>query len=119
VLWFVITVTYFVLFINMTRVFFKHVWNFEIRNPKSETISNDKNSKPENDMVRQMLIVSRLRPRLEFRTFGHLILGFVSACPGATYLDDSAAHVSRVWARDFDIRISDFLRTCLVPACST
>ncbi len=39
-------------------------------------------------------------------SFGHLNfedLEFVSACPGATYLDDSAAHVSQVWARDFDL----------------
>jgi len=33
--------------------------------------------------------------------FGNLKI--VSACPGATYLDDSAAHVSQVWARDFDL----------------
>jgi len=39
--------------------------------------------------------------------FCHLNFEFVSACPGATCLDDCAAHVSRVWARDFDIRVSD------------
>ncbi len=26
-----------------------------------------------------------------------------AACPGATFLDDSAAYITQVWARDFDL----------------
>ena len=43
--------------------------------------------------------------------FAFLSFDIVSACPGAMCLDNSAAQVSQVWARDFDIRISDLCST--------
>jgi|GEM_PF-6848849 len=40
--------------------------------------------------------------------FEHLNFDIVSACPGATYPQEAVAPVDQVWARDFDIRYSDF-----------
>jgi hypothetical protein len=38
---------------------------------------------------------------------GHLIFEFVSARPGATPINVIPVPIGSVWARDFDIRISD------------
>ena len=52
------------------------------------------------------LMFKTMLNKAEIGVFDHLNfenLKIVSACPGATCLDDSAAHVSQVWARDFDL----------------
>jgi len=72
----------------------------EIRISKHETNSNDRNINNQNG--------KRYHQTAFVLNFEHLNFDIVSACPGATYLDDSAAHVSQVWARDFGFRYSDF-----------
>jgi len=72
----------------------------EIRISKHETNSNDRNLNDKNGKGHHQTAF--------VLNFEHLDFDIVSACPGATCLDDSAAYVTQVWARDFGFRYSYF-----------
>jgi hypothetical protein len=77
---------------------------------KHETNSNDRNINNQNG--------KRYHQTAFVLNFEHLNFDIVSACPGATCLDDSAAYVTQVWARDFGFRYSDFHnRYCVSSTC--